>query len=396
ARETAKRGNIEKALNIAEKIESDYWKSEAMRDIAREIAERGDSEKANIVLQKALNIAEKIEDDYWKSEAMRDVARETAKRGNIEKALNIAELILIIISVINCKIISYFSEEIKPDAENYIEKKLNELDINKENREVIDKYFEEMKINTSVKNAYKRIKILYSSDKNKLKEAIAELNNNIDKLSLLNLIAKTNSNENFIYECFKEAVATLQEIDINKENAAIVENIGETIIKNSINNFDKLSLLKKIYDLTGNQSPKLCEIIGKFLITERIRVWMKTLYEEGKKYRERKESASRNSHGTASNIIFNITNENFNITKDLNIEIELSNETIIIKIISEKNEKEYNDRKLIIYKDSDELRRIPINNGKINIPLNELGFNVEENNDEDIKELLSHLHFDII
>ena len=76
--------DIDSALKIAEKIDNDYWRSWALRDIAEEVAKTGD-------LDKALEIAEKIDDKKNRSWALRDIAKEVAKTGDLDKALEILD-----------------------------------------------------------------------------------------------------------------------------------------------------------------------------------------------------------------------------------------------------------------------------------------------------------------
>ena len=58
---------INKALEVAERIENDYERSEALSDIAKALAEIGD-------IDKALEVAERIEADYLRSKALMHIA----------------------------------------------------------------------------------------------------------------------------------------------------------------------------------------------------------------------------------------------------------------------------------------------------------------------------------
>lgn len=64
-------GELEKALEIASKIKEDFWRFVALSDVGKEVsvfAEVGE-------LDKALEIANMISDNYWRSRALKEIDR---------------------------------------------------------------------------------------------------------------------------------------------------------------------------------------------------------------------------------------------------------------------------------------------------------------------------------
>ncbi|MEM1661224.1 MAG: tetratricopeptide repeat protein, partial [Candidatus Bathyarchaeia archaeon] len=78
---------IDKALEVAERIEYDYGRSIALSDIAKALAEIGDIDKAKKTIDKALEVAERIWFDLHRSLALSDIAKALAEIGDIDKAL---------------------------------------------------------------------------------------------------------------------------------------------------------------------------------------------------------------------------------------------------------------------------------------------------------------------
>ncbi|MEM1831241.1 MAG: hypothetical protein QXJ97_06910, partial [Desulfurococcaceae archaeon] len=70
---------INKALEVAERIEDAYCRSRALSDIAKALAEIGD-------IDKALEVAERIKNNYFRSGALTNIAKVLAEIGDIDKA----------------------------------------------------------------------------------------------------------------------------------------------------------------------------------------------------------------------------------------------------------------------------------------------------------------------
>jgi serine/threonine-protein kinase len=80
----AKAGQVNRALQIAQKIE--YDRSSALRDIAKAMVEAGQADQANQAFQLAFQIAQKIGDASDRFKALRDIAEAMAKAGQTEQA----------------------------------------------------------------------------------------------------------------------------------------------------------------------------------------------------------------------------------------------------------------------------------------------------------------------
>ena len=93
-------GNVElanqtfkEAINTAQSISDNKYKSKVLSNIAVELSKSGDVEFSNQYLQQVLNIAQSISDDEYKSSALSNIAVELSKSGNFEEALNTAQSI---------------------------------------------------------------------------------------------------------------------------------------------------------------------------------------------------------------------------------------------------------------------------------------------------------------
>jgi predicted nucleic acid-binding OB-fold protein len=84
--EMAKAGMFDQALKVAEGIEDEWRRAEALREIAKEMAKAGMEERAKEVFDQALKVAEGIEDEWRRAEALREIAKEMAKAGMEERA----------------------------------------------------------------------------------------------------------------------------------------------------------------------------------------------------------------------------------------------------------------------------------------------------------------------
>ena len=77
--ELAEVGEFNKAIKTAEMIEIAKYYSWALRDIAVKLARTGEIEKAKKLLNRAIEIAEKIEDYYSRSVTLQKITKELPK-----------------------------------------------------------------------------------------------------------------------------------------------------------------------------------------------------------------------------------------------------------------------------------------------------------------------------
>ncbi|MDW8028035.1 MAG: hypothetical protein RMK94_06555, partial [Armatimonadota bacterium] len=82
----ADKGRFEQAMKFAERIESAWWRSRALSEIATEMAKAGMKEEAREIFEQAKEIAGRIKDERERSEALGKIAAEMAKAGMKEEA----------------------------------------------------------------------------------------------------------------------------------------------------------------------------------------------------------------------------------------------------------------------------------------------------------------------
>ena len=79
----AKEERLSEAINCAERISDDYWKSSAFASISSELSNQGKLKKAESNMQIALELARGIVEESHKVDALRAICREQARQGNL-------------------------------------------------------------------------------------------------------------------------------------------------------------------------------------------------------------------------------------------------------------------------------------------------------------------------